>query len=137
MEEIPVSLTLKTGKVYIGLVAMCPNPSREPVAVTLLPMLSGNRDADGRLTLTTDYDAVYSTLRAGRAMQLGLSADWESQIKLQIRADEIVTVALFSTAIFAEFNPEWQQHIVEPKNQPQLVQVLSSMGTNFKFSGPT
>ncbi len=137
LEEIPVSLTLKTGKIYIGLVAMCPNPTREPVAVTLLPMLSGNRDATGRITLTTDYDAVYSDLREGKAARLGLPADWQSEIELQIRADEIITAALFSDAIYAEFNPEWQQHIVEPKNQPQLVHVLSSMGTNFRFSGPT
>jgi hypothetical protein len=137
LEEIPVSLTLKTGKVYIGLVSMCPNPTREPVAVTLLPMLSGNRDADGRLTLTTDYDAVYSTLRAGRAMQLGLPADWQSQFELQIRADEIVTAAPFSRAIYGEFNPDWKQRMAGQNDEPPVTQVLSSMGTNFRFSGPT
>jgi hypothetical protein len=136
LEGVPVSLTLKTSKVYVGLVAKCPNPTREPVAVTLLPMLSGNRNAEGRMTLTTDYDAAYSALREDGAALPGLPADWASQIELQIRADEIVTAALFSTAIYSEFNPEWGQHIVEPKNQPPVVQVLSSIGTNLRFSGP-
>jgi len=137
LESVPVSLTLKTGKVYVGLVAICPDPTREPVAVTLLPMLSGNRDAEGRITLTTDYDAVYSVLREGEAARLGLPADWESEIELQIRTDEIVAAALFSKEIYGEFKPGWQQHIAEPNNQPPMVQVLSSMGTNFRFSGPT
>jgi hypothetical protein len=105
-------------------------------AVRLLPMLSGNRDAEGRITLTTDYDAVFSALREGEAARLGLPADWESEIELQIRTDEIVTAALFSKAIYTEFNPEWRQHIVEPKNQPPVVQVLSSIGTNLRLSGP-
>lgn len=137
LEGVPVSLTLKTGKIYVGLVAKHPNPTREPVAVTLLPMLSGNRNAEGRITLTTDYDAVYSDLREGKAARLGLQADWESEIEMQIRTDEIVIAALFSEAIYTEFNPEWRQHVVEPKNQPPLVQVLSSIGTNLRLSGPT
>jgi hypothetical protein len=109
-EVVPVSLTLKTGKVYIGLVVEALDPIREPFAVTLLPIFSGNRDAEGRLNLTTDYETLYSSLRHGRAAQLGLPADWSSQFELTIRADEIVTASLFSAAIYAEFNPGWKQH---------------------------
>lgn len=132
VEYVRPALKTESGLAWI---AKCPNPTREPVAVTLLPMLSGNRNAQGRITLTTDYDAVYSDLR-GNAARLGLPADWESEIQMQIRTDEIVTAALFSEAIYTKFNPEWQQHIVEPKNQPPVVQVLSSMGTNLRLSGP-
>jgi hypothetical protein len=132
----PVSLTLKTGKVYIGLVTESPAPTREPVAVTLLPLLSGNRDAEGRIALTTDYDSIYATLKAGRAMQLGLPADWESQIELQIRADEIITAAVFSLAIYAEFRPDWKQQISQLNRNPPMGQALSSIGTNLRFSGP-
>jgi hypothetical protein len=96
--------------VYIGLVIETLEPTREPVAVVMLPIFSGNRDAEGRLNLTTDYEMLYSSLRHGRAVQLGLPADWPSQFELTIRADEIVTAALFSAAIYAEFNPGWKQH---------------------------
>jgi hypothetical protein len=109
----PVSLTLDTGKVYIGLVIETLDPTREPVAVVLLPIFSGNRDAQGRLNLTTDYGTLYSSLRRGRAAQLGLSADWLLQFELTIRADEIVTAALFSAPIYAEFNPGWKQHCLQ------------------------
>jgi hypothetical protein len=89
------------------------DPIREPVAVTLLPIFSGNRDAEGRLNLTTDYEALYSTLSRGRAAQLGLPSDWSSQFELTIRADQIVTAALFSAPIYAEFNPGWKQHSLQ------------------------
>ena len=119
-------------------VATIPDPARDSVAVTLLPILSGNRDADGRLTLITDYETVYANLRAGRAMQLGLPADWEeSQFELLVRADEIVIAARFSPVIYAEFNPGWRQQIAQPSQNPPPVQVLSSIGTNLRLSGPT
>ena len=133
----PVSLTLKTGKVYIGLVSVRPAPTREPDAVTLLPLFSGNRDAAGRITLTTDYDAVCDPLKAGRALQLDLPTDWKSQLRLLIRADEIVTAAPFSPEIYTEFNPDWKQQITQPSPEPAQIQLLSSIGTNFTFSGPT
>jgi hypothetical protein len=122
-ESFPVSLTLKTSKVYIGHVVATLDPIREPVVVPFLPILSGHRDPEGRLNLTTDYEAVYSTLEHGRAMQLGLPADWPSQFALAIRADEIVTAARFSPAIYAEFNPDWKQRIAQ-QNQTAPAQEL-------------
>jgi hypothetical protein len=107
----PVSLTLNTGKVYIGLVAEPPDPVREPVAVTLRPIFSGIRDAEGALNLTTDYKSLYATLSRGRAAQLGLPTDWYSQFDLAIRVDDIVTASPFSTAIYAEFNPDWKERM--------------------------
>jgi hypothetical protein len=44
-------------------------------------------------------------------MQLGLPADWPTQFAMAIRADEIVTAALFSPAIYAEFNPDWKERM--------------------------
>jgi hypothetical protein len=118
-DDLPVSLTLSTGKVYIGIVVSTPDPTREPVVVSLIPMFSGFRDPEGRMTLTTDYDTVYSNLRFGRAKQLGLPTEWLSQFLLTIRADEIVTAALFSPAVYADFNPDWKQRIAQQNNKPQ------------------
>ena len=87
-------------------------------------------DAEGRLTITTDYQTVYSTLSAGRAAQLGLPADGKSKFELFIRADEIITATRFSKVLYAEFNPDWNQ-------EPSRIQLLSSIGTNLRFSGPT
>jgi hypothetical protein len=145
-----LALTLNTSNVYVGLVVEAPDPIREPAAVTLLPTFSGRRDAEGRLILTTDYETIYSTLERRRAVQPGLSIDWSSQFELTIRADEIVTAAPFSVDIYGEFNPGWRQRIAQQNcdapgesgcedftsaDPPSYV--LSSIGTNRKFSGPT
>jgi len=129
-EQTWVCLTLQSGKVYVGMVSKLPNPTLEPVAIAFLPMFSGNRDSAGNLTLTTDYEVVYSMLEAGRANQIGLPSDWKSEFELQIRADEIVSAAKFSLSIYAEFNREWRQQIAWPD------QTRSSIGTNARFSGP-
>lgn len=70
---------------------------------------------------------------------------------LIIRADDIVTATPFSEAIYTEFNPGWRQRIADQAhraqgggdqptsaNDPDFPRyALSSMGTNFTFSGPT
>ena len=130
-EETLVCVTLQSGKVYVGYIAACPDPTLEPVAVPFRPTFSGNRDASGQFTLTTDYESIHAILEKGRARQIGLPSDWRSDLNLQIRADEIISAANFSLAIYTEFNPNWRQQLLQPN------QFLSSIGTNLKFSGPT
>jgi hypothetical protein len=130
LEEIQVSLTLNTGKVYVGQVAEEPNPVLKPVAVSLLPRYSGHRDAAGQLILDTDYAAVFLTFNLRRDHLTGALTDWNLRTNLQIRGDEIVSAAIFSQEIHDEFNPNWRRQL-SPRNQ-----VLSSMGTNLRFSGP-
>jgi hypothetical protein len=116
-QQLTVMLTLNTGKVYIGTVVAVTDPAREPQFVSLLPILSGYRDTEGRLNLTTDYDSLYSQLEHGRASQLGLAADFMSEFKMTIRAADIVTTARFSLTIYNEFNPGWKQRIAERNRQ--------------------
>jgi hypothetical protein len=99
-DDRPVSLTLNTGKVYIGMVLATPDPGLSPRVVTLLPMLSGHRDDQERLVLTTDYETIYKRRKDGML-----------QFKLTIPAEMIVTASLFNPAIYAEFNPTWKQDI--------------------------
>jgi hypothetical protein len=117
-DDLPVQLTLSSGKVYIGIVVSTADPMREPVVVSIIPMFSGFRDPEGRMTLTTDYDTVYSNLKMGRAAQLGLPAHWLSEFELIVRADEIVTATLFSPMVYADFNPDWKQRIARQSKSP-------------------
>lgn len=116
-QALTVILTLNTNKVYVGTVVATFDPARAPEFVTLLPILSGYRDAEGQLNLTTDYDSLYSQLRHGRASQLELATGYLSQFEVTIRAAEIVTAARFSPTIYTEFNPDWKQRIAERNQQ--------------------
>jgi hypothetical protein len=111
--SLPISFTLNSGKVYIGLVVDTPNPSSETEVVTILPILSGYRNETGRMQLTTDYETLYSALRDGRAKALGLGEDWLTQFRLTISTDSIVTAALFSPTVYAEFNPGWKRSLAK------------------------
>jgi hypothetical protein len=123
-QDLPVSLTLTSEKVYIGVVIATPDPNVTPSVVTILPMFSGHRDELGRLGLTTDYETLYTSLHRGRATQLGLPDQWLSQFRLTIPAESIVTAALFSPAVYAEFNPLWKQQIAERNRKPPPQELL-------------
>jgi hypothetical protein len=110
--EMPVSLTLNTGKIYIGPVVSITNPVGIPT-ITIVPVFSGQRDKDGRMRLTTDYDRVYADLERGGAAQLGLPADWRSQFNLAIRADTIVTATQFEPSVYARFTPDWKERLAQ------------------------
>jgi hypothetical protein len=114
----PALLTLNTGKVYIGLVVSITDPEFEPPAIIILPMLSGHRDDMGRMALTTDYEAVYASLKVppGSAPDL-------TQFYLVIRADSIVSASQFSPTLYAQFHPGWRQKIVQ-QDQPPAPQEL-------------
>jgi hypothetical protein len=60
--EMPISVTLKTRKVYIGYVVTTPNLKVTQQYIHVLPLVSGYRDsATLELRLTADYAKVYAT----------------------------------------------------------------------------
>jgi len=60
--EMPISLTLKTRKVYIGYVVQTPNLKLAEQYIHVLPLVSGYREsATLELKLTADYAKVYAT----------------------------------------------------------------------------
>jgi hypothetical protein len=137
-EDMPVQLTLNTGKIYIGLVAEITNPDREADVIRIIPMFSGYRDAKSRMALTTDYESIYGQLASGRAAHLGLPDSWLSQFELVISADTIVSAALFSPAVYAEFNPHWQQAIRDsgkPAPTPEMIVEIKRPRTPAATSG--
>ena len=127
--DMPVSITLTNGKVYVGLVVRISDPDRPPPSIVLFPMLSGHRDATGRLTLTTDYEKVYGALdeTPGMPEKLGLPETWEPNFYLVLRADQIVTATMFSPAVYSAFNPGWRESIdarsAPPPRQEILVEI--------------
>jgi hypothetical protein len=124
LEDLPVSFTLSNGKTYIGLVAATPDPEKTPRAVSVLPMMSGKRDELGRMLLTTDYETLYTSLAEGRAAALELPADWINQFRLIIPSETIVSAALFSPAVYGEFNPHWRERLAEHKQGPPPQEVV-------------
>jgi hypothetical protein len=90
---------------------------------------------------------------------LKLPLDWIEYFELAIRADEIVTACPFSPTIYTEISPGWRDQMAKRRrtnkrqppegarsaseqDQPVLhnnvpAYVLSSIGTNLRFSGPT
>jgi hypothetical protein len=60
---MPVSVTLKTRKVYVGFVTGIVDPTINRQHIGLLPLRSGYREeTDLRLVLNTDYTAVYGKI---------------------------------------------------------------------------
>jgi hypothetical protein len=121
-EGMPVSITLNTGKVYIGPVVSITDPKGTPTVFRVLPMLSGYRDPQGRMILTIDYEDIYVRLRA--AKHLGLPGRWIEQFYLTIRVDAVVTATLFSPRAYAESNPDWKQKIAAQNQKPPPQELL-------------
>jgi hypothetical protein len=115
--ELPLSITLSAGKIYVGMAVDAPNPDRDADVITILPLFSGYRDDRGRMQLTTDYEGVYSALQEGRAAELRLPGDWLTQFRLAIRVDSIISAALFSPVVYTEFNAGWRERLAELKRE--------------------
>ena len=115
--DMPVCVTLDSGKVYVGLVKRITDPDRSPPSITLFPMFSGRRDAQGRLELTTDYEKVYRTLESDKEKpkQYKLPNPWEQVFLVVIRVASIISVTMFSPKILEEFNPDWRKSLKKNK----------------------
>lgn len=111
--EMPISLTLASGKVYIGAVSSTTDLDSIPPVIAIVPVFSGYRSPDGRMVLTTDYESVYADLEKGGAAQLELPADWITQFGMTIRTDMIVSANLFSPAVYTRFNPTWREQLIK------------------------
>jgi hypothetical protein len=140
-QDMPVQLTLTSGKVYIGMPTAITDPDREPDFVKIVPMYSGYRDPQGAMVLTTDYEALYEALEGGKANQLQLPEDFLSTFELAIRAETIISAILFAPKVYATFNPDWQQKLVahNQKQPPQelIVEIKRSPRPSQAQPGPT
>ncbi len=94
-----VALTLTDGKVYIGLVKQPPtlNPSEKYVLIS--PDLSGFRDEQMRLRITTNYFAAKEILKAKGE---GFEGWDEDHLSVAVALDQIVSAHLFNPRLYTD-----------------------------------
>ena len=96
-----IQLNLENGKCYVGWLKELPEPSRLS-HVRLTPVLSGYRDEQQQLKLTTQYYSVYSKLiREGQLSQVD-SLD----LYIILESSRIVSARWFDIDIYDKFNVE-------------------------------
>lgn len=97
-----VSITLKSGKVYIGFVTSAFDPADERKYMKMMPTLSGYRDsATHQLMIVQDYSEAYQNLADDDPAFLDRMAD-EFQLVLPIA--EVASANLFDPAVYEIFS---------------------------------
>jgi hypothetical protein len=103
-ETKPISVTLKSRKVYVGLITRTHDPMYDRKYIQMLPIKSGFRDPQTlALILTIDYAAAYAKIiqEDATAITHGIR-DFE----IVIPVSEIQSVNLFDPDGYLLFNPQ-------------------------------
>ena len=99
-ENRQVSLTLKSGKVYIGYILRTFNPAYERKYIAILPVISGFREGeDQALRLTTSYGDIYPLL-TGRE---DYTPEEVSHFQVIVPVGEIQSGNLFDPDAYLDF----------------------------------
>jgi hypothetical protein len=111
-DNLPILLTIKSGKVYVGTISTNFNPSNDVQSIKIVPILSGYRDPkDQTVTFTTDY---YSALTEIHEQQ-PIGRDQVSGVGTVVPFNEIRSVSIFSLAFYKRSN-----RFREPQELTQL-----------------
>jgi len=98
-ENRQISITLKSGKVYIGFVLENFDPAYDRKYVTILPTASGYRsEADQGLVLTTPYSDVYLRIMESERKDISIS-----HFRVVIPVAEVQSANLFDWDAYDEF----------------------------------
>lgn len=96
-----LSISLASGKVYVGFVTSAVDASFDRKHMKLLPTVSGYRDpATRELMVTHEYAEVYQQLMKDESADLVAHAD---DFQLVIPISEIVTASLFDPDVYEMF----------------------------------
>lgn len=98
--NLPVALTMKNRKVYVGFVRKTPEP--RPVGARVVwvqPLMSGYRDDAGEVQFTTFYDQVYEELWSASPEEEFALEDFE----IVLPTDSIESAGLFETDVYQRF----------------------------------
>ena len=100
--QMPVLLTLRTGKVYVGFVQRNLNPEVERRHLRLLPVVSGYRAAGSlEVHFTTLYEQIREEAHAPDARFHGLL---DRDFEIVIPMSEVTTMSLFDFDAYEAFN---------------------------------
>ena len=100
-ESRQVSLTLKSGKVYVGFITRSFDPGYDRKYIMLIPMLSGYREQETRqVVFTDDYARVYDPLIDSDPAFLDRVAD---EFQLVVPVAEIASANLFDPEVYEMF----------------------------------
>ena len=99
-----VSVTLRSRKVYIGLVTRTIAPMYDRKYIQLLPIKSGYRDSTTfKLNLAVDYAAVYAKIIR---QELEIVKAGVTDFEIVVPVSEIQSINLFDPTAYSEFNPD-------------------------------
>lgn len=102
-QTIPVSVTLKSAKVYVGYVVGVITPGDPRDMLRILPYVSGfRRPSDFKVEFTTFYTAIYKKIREAG----GLSHLSAENFKLALPIADIQSISLFDIAAYVEFQTQ-------------------------------
>jgi hypothetical protein len=101
----PVSVTLKSGKTYIGFVVTNFNPSFDRRFISLLPLQSGYRNEQHELVINTDYARVYEWITQQGRSETELDELMKDFI-IVLPVGEIQSVNLFDRDAYRLFNEQ-------------------------------
>lgn len=106
---MPLYLTLRNNKVYVGYVIRTIDPANERKEIRILPLLSGYRDKDNcRVYFTTKYDKIYRSIKEqqeGNLPEDDVSHLAYGDFEIVIPVSEIITSSLFDLSAYNRFSP--------------------------------
>lgn len=100
-KSMPLSVTLSSGKVYIGFAVRSFDPLDERKDLRVLPLLSGYRDDKRDLVLTTNYKKIYDVIHYKKNKELEYLDIGDFEIVIACR--EIHTCSQFDLGAYLFF----------------------------------
>lgn len=98
---LSLAVTLNSGKVYIGTPVYSSSLDEERQWIALFPLISGARDEQGRLQITTKYSPVYANILAG--LEDVAVKNILSDFQIVIPMSQVASLQAFDIEIYNKF----------------------------------
>lgn len=118
-EDKLLTVTMDSGKFYIGWCDNLPNPSNVREWVQLLPLFSGYRHEETKhLEFTTDYLTVYEEIKEGDDIHY-IASNSIKDFRISLPVNKIASINVFNLQYYDRFhgNPSYEA-IVELDEEP-------------------
>jgi hypothetical protein len=100
LRGLPISVTMNSGKVYVGFVGRTTDPKESRKDIKILPLLSGYRDKDTHsINFTTNYYSIYES------NDNSLSHLKPEDFEIAFPLSELSSINLFDIDAYNKFNP--------------------------------